>query len=291
MARIVVVGAGVVGQATGLGLIDHDHHVTFVDVNDDVITALQAAGHHAVRPEHMTLTDCDAVFVSVTALTGPAGIDLTHLLAATETIAAKIGEATSGFPVVVFRCTMPPGTTRRTLLPLLENISGKQCGTDFGIVYCPEYLRAARSREDFLRPRIVTLGSLTRHDRAHDTIAYVMSDFGAAMHWLPFEAAEFQKYVNNVGNAVKISTYNWFRILAEKIGLDNEHIERAFELSVLSAEGLWNSSYGTRNFGPYSGMCLPKDTAALKAYAHDIGIDTTLLDAVQDINQTISTTT
>ncbi len=287
MGRIIVVGAGVVGKATGLGLADHDHDVTFADTNEGVLGELRQDGYLAVKPDDMDLTDCDAIFVSVTALTGRSGIVLNHLLTATENIGRRIATARSGYPVVVFRCTMPPGTTRGTLIPLLENASGKTVDRDFGVVYCPEYLRAATARDDFLRPRIVTLGSLARHDRAHDVIAHVMSDFGAAMHWLPIEAAEFQKYVNNVGNAVKISTYNWFRLLAEKIGLDSEQIERALELSVLSAEGLWNSSYGTRNFGPYSGACLPKDTAALKIYARELGIDTSLLDAVEDVNQYI----
>jgi len=287
MAEIVVVGSGVVGRATGLGLIDHDHQLTFVDIDDKIVTSLQAEGYSAVTPEKLELTGSEVIFVSVTALTGASGIDLSHLLAATGMIGDKIKHAGPGFPVVVFRCTMPPGTTRETLIPLLEKVSGKRVSRDFGVVYCPEYLRAATASEDFRRPRIVTLASCTRHDRAHDRVAHLMSDFGAALHWLPFEAAEFQKYVNNVGNAVKISTYNWFRLLAEKVGLDNDQIERAFELSVLSAEGLWNSSYGTRNFGPYSGACLPKDTAALKAYARDIGVDTALLDAVEDVNQAV----
>jgi nucleotide sugar dehydrogenase len=287
MAEILVVGSGVVGCATGLGLIDFDHQITFVDIDDKVVTGIQAEGYAAVTPEQLELTGSEVIFVSVTALTGPAGIDLSHLLEATRMIGAKIKQAGPGFPVVVFRCTMPPGTTRETLIPQLEEASGRRVSREFGVVYCPEYLRAATAREDFRRPRIVTLASFARHDRAHDRVANLMSDFGAALHWLPFEAAEFQKYVNNVGNAVKISTYNWFRLVAEKVGLDNDQIERTFELSVLSAEGLWNSSYGTRNLGPYSGSCLPKDTAALKAYARDMGVDTALLDAVEDVNQAI----
>lgn len=287
MSRIIVMGSGVVGKATGLGLIDHDHQVTFVDLNEDVLAQLHSEGHDAVTPDAMDLNAVHAVFVSVTALTGPDGIDLTHLLSATRTLGERIGTLSEGFPIVVFRCTMPPGTTRGTLIPLLEETSGNRVGEGFGVVYCPEYLRAATAAEDFRRPRIVTLGSLARHDRAHDAIGHIMSDFGAALHWLPFEAAEFQKYVNNVGNAVKISTYNWFRLLAEKIGLEGAHLERAFELSVLSAEGLWNSSYGTRNFGAYSGACLPKDTAALRTYAGELGLDISLLEAVEDINRAV----
>ena len=33
MARITVVGSGVVGQASGRGFLHHGHEVTFVDIN------------------------------------------------------------------------------------------------------------------------------------------------------------------------------------------------------------------------------------------------------------------
>lgn len=180
---------------------------------------------------------------------------------------------------------MIPGTVRNILAPMLGKTSGRTPGEDFGIVYNPEYLRAVSATEDFLHPRIVTLASFEKDDRAHKTVHGILSEFGASMHWLPLEVAEFQKYVNNVGNAVKISTYNWFRALGVRIGLDHAQIDQAFELSSLSSEGLWNSKYGLRNLGPYDGACLPKDTKALSYFAASMGIDTCLLDSVQQINR------
>lgn len=280
-------GAGVVGKATGLGFMHHGNEVTFVDVNEETLDALRKEGFRARSPKDMNLSGIDAVFVSVTALTGEDGIDLTHLLQATQQLSKKLAKVKTGFPVIVFRCTMPPGTIRDVLIPLLERHSGKRCDEDFGVVYNPEYLRAASSRQDFLHPRVITLSSLEEGDRAHKLVHEIVADLGAAIHWLPFEAAEFQKYVNNVGNAIKISTYNWFRMLADKLEISEEHVEKAFELSVASAESLWNPSYGTRNFGPYGGACLPKDIKALKYFSSKLGIDTGLLDAVQDINTSV----
>ena len=37
MARIAIVGSGVVGQATGKGFISKGYVVTFIDVKEDVI--------------------------------------------------------------------------------------------------------------------------------------------------------------------------------------------------------------------------------------------------------------
>ena len=287
MANIIVIGAGVVGTATGLGFLHHDNDVQFVDVSSERLANLRKNGYSAVHPSRMNLTSSDAVFVSVTALTGDEGIDLTHLLQATKSLGQKLADVHAGYPVIVYRCTMPPGTVRTTLIPLLEAESGKRHEEDFGVVYNPEYLRAVSAEQDFLHPRVVTLSSLENGNRAFKTIHEIMTKFGAPIHWLPYEAAELQKYVNNVGNAVKISTYNWFRALGQQIQLPNETIDQACELSVKSAEGLWNPSYGTRNYGPYDGACLPKDTQALKHYAAARGMDTRLLDAVQEINTSV----
>ncbi|BCW55698.1 hypothetical protein StoSoilB19_30720 [Arthrobacter sp. StoSoilB19] len=285
MAAILVIGSGVVGKATGLGLISHGHEVTFVDVRKETVEHLRSANYNAISTDDMVLQDVDAVFVSVTALTNEDGIDLTHLIMATESLGHKLQHLNSGYPVIIYRCTMVPGTVRNILAPILRKASGKTVGENFGIAYNPEYLRAASAQRDFLHPRVVTLASFEKDDRAHKTAAGIMSEFGAEMHWLPLEAAEYQKYVSNVGNAIKISTYNWFRALGVRIGLEQAEIDEAFSICALSAEGLWNSRYGTKNLGPYDGACLPKDTRALQKFASSLGVDTSLLEAVEMINR------
>ncbi|MGI9125144.1 MAG: hypothetical protein ACR2JM_10395, partial [Mycobacterium sp.] len=67
--------------------------------------------------------------------------------------------------------------------------------------------------------------------------------------------------------------------------IEAQHIQRIFELSVQSAEGLWNPSYVTRNLGPYRGASLPKDIAALHSVARNLGLGTELLGATEDINR------
>jgi UDPglucose 6-dehydrogenase len=281
MASIVIVGAGVVGTATGAGLSQHGHDVTFVDISPEAIARLSAQGYRAITPDMLDLTGMDAVFVSVTALTGDDGIDLSHLLDATHMIGEKLATTTSS-PVIVYRCTMPPGVVRDQLTPLLECVSGKTAGFGFDVAYSPEYLRAVSAADDFLHPRLVTIATHAKDDRAHQLVHSIMNSFGAPVEWLSLEEAEFQKYVNNVYNAIKISAFNFFRVLAQKAGIDPEP---AFQLCTLSAEGLYNPAYGTRNYGPYDGACLPKDLKALLSYARTLGVDAALLEATAAINR------
>lgn len=289
MPSIDIVGAGVVGTATGMGFLQHGHDVTFIDSSDDRVATLRRRGlrsRHVNAVEHGDMADF--TFVAVSAPTGREGVDLTNLRDAATRLGRHVAQAATKnpghWPTIVFRCTMPPGSMRQTLIPILEDWSGLRAGVDFGVAYNPEYLRAVSAEADFLSPRLITIATLERDDRSHERVTEVLSGFGAEMCWLSLETAEFHKYVNNVGNAVKISTYNYFRSMGYELGLTDADIDRAFEASVHSAEGLWNPSYGTRNFGPYGGACLPKDTKGLLIMARRLGIDTGLLDTVEAIN-------
>lgn len=285
MARIMIIGAGVVGGATGAGFVRHGNDVTFVDIDQRRIDQLTEQGSRAVTPNDIDLNKVDAVFVSVTALTGENGIDLTYLLEATRNLGNKLAAVTDGYPVIVFRCTLPPGTVRNTLTPLLEDMSGRKAGTDFGVVYNPEFLRAATAEQDFMNPRAIVLASFDERDRAHVIIRDIMLSFGAPIHWVSLEEAELLKYINNVFNAVKISFFNFVRLVAAEVGVDPTN---AFNLSTETAEGLWNPTYGTRNHGAFGGVCLPKDTEALRHFAEALGVDVSLLAAVQRINDIIA---
>lgn len=284
--RIAIIGAGTVGKATGIGLRSYGHDIVFVDVSAEVVEGLSADGLDACSPDGFSLDGVDAVFVSVNTPAGEYGIDASALVEVTADLGRKLA-VTDAEPLIVFRSTQPPGTTRNSLIPLLHRCSGKTVNQDFAVAYWPEYLRAKNAEEDFLNPRVVTISSLDRNDRSHRLAALLALDLESAVHWLPLEAAELQKYVNNVGNAVKISTYNFFRLLAEKIGIGADDIDHIMRLCTLSAEGLWNPGYGLRDYGPYGGACLPKDVVALTAFAKIVGMDTALLEAADQINRRI----
>ncbi len=281
MSRIMIVGAGVVGRATGKGFIEHGNDVTFVDIDERTIGDLAEAGYTAIYPAETDLTDVAAVFVSVTARTAPYGVDLSYLRQACKTLGAALVDCNTR-PVVVFRCTIPPGTTRDRLVPLLEGASGKQAGTGFGVCYNPEYLRANYAEQDFLHPRIVTIGRDPLCAEYTRRVADIYAGFGAPVYQCSYEEAEFQKYAHNLFNATKISFFNEMRAVAEDLGLDPR---QAFQCTALSAQGMWDPLYGSYDHGPYSGMCLPKDVGAWLSFAEERGIPAPLIKAVREVNR------
>jgi nucleotide sugar dehydrogenase len=277
----MIVGAGVVGSATGKGFLKHGNSVIFVDVDDLTVSRLSAEGFTAIYPPDAELTGIDAVFISVTAPTEPYGIDLSYLEQACKSLGAALAECRTQ-PVIVFRCTLPPGTTRERLIPLLEAASGKRAGTDFGVCYNPEYLRAYCAERDFLHPRIVTIGRDRAADEFGHRVAGIYTCFGAPVYYCTYEEAEFQKYVHNLYNATKISFFNELRAVAESLGFDPA---QAFSYTALSAQGVWDSLYGTHDQGPYGGTCLPKDVGAWLGFTAGRGLPAPLLTAVREVNR------
>jgi len=282
VAQIVIVGAGVVGTATALGLALHDHKVAFVDVDPVARHRVGELGFVATTPCELDLAETDAVFVAVPTPTNEQGIDLSYLFQATRDIGVALRRVTrDAYPVVVYRCTMPPGTTRRAVA-VLESVSGGRAGSDFGAAYSPEYLRAPRACEDFVHPPLVTIAVVGDDERTAGFLHDLHKPFGARIVFLGPEEAEFQKYVHNLFNAVKISFFNEMRGIAARLGV--ARADEVFRITAGTAEGMRNPSYGIAALGPYGGACLPKDTAAWLAEMERLGVESPVVAAARTVN-------
>jgi UDPglucose 6-dehydrogenase len=65
MSHIVVVGSGVVGQATGKGFTKKGHSVSYVDINPQTIERLRAAGLRAMTSSEESLYSAAANMLSL----------------------------------------------------------------------------------------------------------------------------------------------------------------------------------------------------------------------------------
>ncbi|MFC5746214.1 hypothetical protein [Actinomadura rugatobispora] len=282
VANIVVIGAGVVGTATGRGFRRHDHKVTFVDTDAAARHRAAELGFLAVEPEALDLMDVNAVFVTVSAPAGERGVDLTHLLDASRALGTALAHTTPDtFTVVVYRSTVPPGTTRK-LVTVLEAASNGKAGVDFGVAYCPEYLRAGTAYEDFINPPLVSVGVVGGDELTGEIVCDLHRPFGRAVQFLGVEEAEFQKYVHNLFNAVKISFFNEMRGIASCLEIDDS--DEVFRITAITAEGMWNPCYGIADLGPYGGAGLPNDAEAWLKEMERMGVRSALVEAARAVN-------
>lgn len=281
MAKLVVIGSGVVGQATGKGLIAKGHRVAFCDINLEVLAKLKGEGYTVCPPELFGQeADTEAFFLAISTPTVDGRIKLEFL----ESAVANLGNALrnhEGYCIVVIRSTVPPNTTRGSLIPLIEKYSGKKAGEDFGVCMNPEYLREYSNEKDFKNPWLVTIGELDA--RSGQTLENIYGACECPIFHLTLEEAEIQKYVHNLYNAAKISFFNEMRMVCEAVKVD---ADKVFELVAKSAEASWHPEYGIRDLGPFGGSCLPKDTAAFLAWTRDkLGKTLVLLKAVIKVNE------
>jgi len=272
--KIAVVGAGFVGEASGRGLSKHKNKVVFIDVDEAKVKAHKKSGFSAFTPDQYTKIDTDITMFCVPTPTNGGGIKLDYLKHAVTDFAKRLAKH-DGYHVAVVRSTVPPGTTRDLVLPLIEKYSKKKAGKDFGLVMQPEYLREATANQDFERPWFILIGELDKKSGA--VLEKLYKPFDAPIEHCSLEEAEIQKYIHNVYNAVKIAFFNEMRLAIKKKGWDQDKI---FLATAESSEGIWNPIYGLRDHGPFDGSCLPKDTVALLEWGTKNGLDFGILKSV-----------
>ncbi|MEK9169465.1 MAG: GDP-mannose dehydrogenase, partial [Patescibacteria group bacterium] len=178
--------------------------------------------------------------------------------------------------------TVLPGTTENIVIKEVEKMSGRKAGVDFGVCMNPEYLREKTAVEDSRKPWVTLIGELDK--KSGDVLESIYKKFAKPIFHCSLMEAEMQKYIHNLYNAVKVTFYNEMRQIAKANGLD---AEKMFKINALTAEGMWNPVYGIRDFGPYSGHCLPKDTQAFYNWAQKNGYDIGLLKSTIDVNNNL----
>lgn len=279
MSRIVIVGSGVVGQATGKGFTKKGHTVSYVDINLQTIARLRTEGLNAMTSAEVDWNEVDLVMLAVSTPSIGGKIVLDYIEAAAVDVGHGLA-ATKNYVTVVVRSTVPPTTTEQRLTGILEHASGKVAGEGFGVAMNPEFLRAVTNEQDFARPWITIIG--TNERRTADMLDDLYKPFGALIVRCTPTEAEMIKYVNNVYNAVKISYFNEVHVICEKLNIDANLIGATV---ARSAESMWNPLYGTRGGVPYGGACLPKDTVAFMQFAREHGFEHLMLEATITANE------
>jgi UDPglucose 6-dehydrogenase len=279
--HIAVIGAGVVGTATGQGFLRHGHSVTFVDVSESRVSELQAQGLHAV--ERLSLDDRPTwVFLTLPTPDDGRRWDLGRFVAGVRSVGEALGRAPA-YVTVVVRSTVPPGTCNDVVRPILEDASGMRVGGGFALASNPEFLRARCADEDFLHPWMTVLASRSR--RTQERLAELLRPFGGELHCFDDPTtAELIKCSHNLYNAAKISFWNELWMVGQRLDVDMRDVAATV---ARSAEGSFNVEYGITGGAPYGGACLPKDTKGFLGFAEELGVRMPLLEAVDQVNETM----
>ncbi len=198
-----------------------------------------------------------------------------------ENVCKEIGEAIrikDTFHVIVIRSTIPPGTTRKAIIPTIEAASQKVAGVDFGIAVNPEFLRESTAVEDFLNPPIIVVGELD--SKSGEIVASLYSNFTAPIFRTTIEIAEMIKYANNTWHALKVCFANEIGSICKELGIDSYQLMHIF----CQDTKLNLSSYYLRPGFPFGGSCLPKDVRAIRELGRKLKLDIPLINAILPSN-------
>ncbi len=292
--KISIFGLGYVGTVTAACLAREGHEVIGIDINREKIDTINAGkcpiveerigeiiaevvGRRQLKASFDSKSAINHTDVSMICVGTPSqdngDTDLSFVLRLSEKI-GQVLKNKSSFHTLIYRSTVPPGTTEEQVIPRLEESSGKKVYVDFDVCFNPEFLREGSSVSDFYNPPFTIVGQQSR--AAQQLLGRIYSFLHAPLHVTNIKTAEMLKYVCNSYHALKICFANEIGSLARKLGIDGFELMRLF---MLDDKQNLSGMYLKPGFA-YGGSCLPKDVRALNYLAKRLDYPAPLLNAV-----------
>ena len=294
----VIGGAGYVGLTTSACLAHRGHNVYCVDIDqariktinegsspiheaglEEIIEAVVKEGRlFATRDTESAISASSAIFICAgTPSKKDGSVDLRQVVSATRDVGRSLSKKDE-YCVVVMKSTVVPGTTRSKIIPLLEKVSKKKAGIDFGVCMNPEFLREGSAVKDLLFPREqgIVIGQFD--EKSGDSLLELYRSFDVEILRTTLDAAEMIKYARNTYLSKDISFANEIANICQKLGVDYLNVKKGLEMDSRIGSFL-NAGIG------FGGSCFPKDIRALVAKAKEAGIEPRILEATLRVNE------
>jgi UDPglucose 6-dehydrogenase len=307
--NIAVIGSGYVGLVAAVCFAEMGHNVVCVDNDERKVAALQGGDtliHERNLPELLeryrnrkirfmtdvgeAVRECEAIFIAVGTPQSETGdADLSYV----EAVACEIARCLTSYKVIVEKSTVPVYTNEWIRRAIERNGVASEL---FDVVSNPEFLREGTAVSDFLHPDRIVVGA--DNNRAASLLNAIYSPLTSGDYYtrpgaIPgscsvanpppllltsTKSAEIIKHASNAFLALKISFINAVSNLCEATDANVEQVARGMGL---------DGRIGPRFLRPgigYGGSCFPKDVAAFRSVAEQLGIDFGLLTEVEKIN-------
>jgi UDP-N-acetyl-D-glucosamine dehydrogenase len=281
--QVAIIGQGYVGLTIAVGAAGAGHSVIGFDVNEQLVTALNAgtshiegisdaslssligSGAYKASTDASVIDGCDVIVIAVpTPLDEARNPDLSFVHAAADLIAQHAHTAA----LVINESTSYPGTLRAeiaariTTVPHLYASSPERVdpgNTQWGTKNTPRLIGG-------LTPQAVSKAK-EFYATFCDTIIEVSSP----------EVAEAAKIFENTFRQVNIALVNEFAQIADALGISGRE--------VLDAAA--TKPYGFMEFNPGPGVgghCIPVDPSYLAHVANEVGVPATFIKRANEVN-------
>jgi UDP-N-acetyl-D-glucosamine dehydrogenase len=281
--RVAIIGQGYVGLTIAVGAAGAGHSVTGFDVNESLVSALNAgtshiegvsdnelasfiaSGAYKASTEPAVIDGCDVIVIAVpTPLDDARNPDLSFVHAAAELIAKNVKLPA----LIINESTSYPGTLR-------NEIAAHITGVEHLYASSPERVDPGNTQWGTKNtPRLI--GGLTPAAVAKardfystfcDTIIEVSSP----------EVAEAAKIFENTFRQVNIALVNEFAQIADALGISGREV----------IDAAATKPYGFMEFNPGPGVgghCIPVDPSYLAHVANQVGVPATFIKRANEVN-------
>lgn len=291
--QIGIVGLGYVGLTLGLTLADIGFNVCGMDTNSRIAEAIKKkkspffeegidallkdhiGKRFVVVPDFKEKNNCDVYFIAV-----GTPLDKKNLpsLAYIKKAAENLGSVLKQGDTVILRSTVPLGTTRDVVAPILEKKSGLRAGEEFFIAFAPERTIEGKALQE-LRTLPQVVGGFNRVSaNIAANIFSLMTDSVFLVDTL--EEAEIVKLINNTYRDVTFAFANETARICRRWGIDTNKVIHA------ANAGYARSSVPKPSPG-VGGYCLEKDPFIFIETANRKGYFPALFHQARKVNKEI----
>lgn len=290
--KLCVIGTGYVGLVAGTCFAESGNDVICVDIDERKIAALNGGKVPIYEPGLEELirrntadgrlrftTDLNFAvkegMVCFIAVGTPSDMDGSADVRMVLQAAKDVARVMPGYRVVVLKSTVPVGTADR-----VREAMAACTEHPFDVVSNPEFLKEGAAIEDFMKPDRVVIGG--NSERAISLLKELYAPFVRTENPIVVmdnRSAEMTKYAANALLATRISFINQIANLCERVGADVADVRRGIGFDRRIGHYFLFPGVG------YGGSCFPKDVRAVLRTAEEHGMDFSLLEAVEGVNE------
>ena len=281
--RVAIIGQGYVGLTIAVGAAGAGHSVVGFDVNNQLVSALNAGNSHIegisdgvlagfigsgaykASADASVIDGCDAIVIAVpTPLDDARNPDLSYVHAAADLIAKNVKSAA----LVINESTSYPGTLRTEIAARITGVAHLYASS-------PERVDPGNTQWGTKNtPRLIgglTPAAVTKAKEFYATFCDTIIEVSSP------EVAEAAKIFENTFRQVNIALVNEFAQITNALGISGRE--------VLDAAA--TKPYGFMEFNPGPGVgghCIPVDPSYLAHVANEVGVPATFVKRANEVN-------
>ena len=231
--KIALVGLGYVGMPIAVAFAKHADVIGF-DFNEEKIALYKNGfdptneiGSEGIKEttvdftaDETRLREAKFIIVAVpTPVNTDHTPDLTPVIGASELIGRNLTKGS----IIVYESTVYPGCTEDVCIPILERVSGLECGTDFKVGYSPERINPGDRVHRLENIHKIVSGmdaeSLDEIKNVYDIVIEVGTHPVSNI-----KTAEAVKVVENSQRDINIAFMNELAMVFDKMGIDTNEV-------------------------------------------------------------------